>query len=79
MTFPEFMEQFPNGIAVVVNDWVVHAVGYPKPPQQTDMDHLREELASDEEIGLTDLTDYELVIVTGEEWVNLMSEYFHDH
>lgn len=66
--WPSFLVQFPHGVIVLKEDCIVHAVGYPEPATQADADLLRAELASDAELGLTDLRDYHIVPVSGAEW-----------
>ena len=75
MTDPEdpadwesFFSQFPHGVIVLKENMIVHAVGYPRPATQVDADLLRAELASDQELGLTDLQDYHIVPLSGTEW-----------
>ena len=63
-----FFSQFPHGVIVLKEDTIVHAVGYPEPATQADADLLRAELASDTELGLTDLRDYHIVPLSGAEW-----------
>lgn len=63
-----FFSQFPHGVIVLKEDTIVHAVGYERPATQSDADLLRTELASDEELGLTDLRDYHIVPLSGAEW-----------
>jgi hypothetical protein len=63
-----FFSLFPHGVIVLKEDTIVHAVGYPQPATQADADQLRTELASDSELGLTDLRDYHIVPLSGAEW-----------
>lgn len=66
--WPSFLVQFPHGVIVLKGNQIVHAVGYPEPATQADADLLRAELASDAELGLTDLRDYHIVPLSGAEW-----------
>ena len=64
----QFFSQFPHGVIVLKENTIVHAVGYERPATQSDADLLRAELASDTELGLTDLRDYHIVPLSGAEW-----------
>ena len=66
--WPSFFDQFPHGVIVLKEDTIVHAVGYPQPATQSDADLLRAELASDQDLCLTDLRDYHIVPLSGAEW-----------
>lgn len=46
---------------------IIHACVYEKKPVQSDWDSLREELATDEEFGMIDDDDYEMLLVDREE------------
>lgn len=63
-----FFSLFPHGVIVLKEDTIVHAVGYPQLATQADADLLCAELASDQELGLTDLRDYHIVPLSGAEW-----------
>lgn len=63
-----FFNQFPHGVIVIKDGTLVHAVGYPQPATQTDAEHLAKELREDPELGLTDLVDYVITPLSGQEW-----------
>jgi hypothetical protein len=60
--------EFPHGVIMLKGNHIVHMLGYPVPATQSDADLLRAELASDAELGLTDLRDYHIVPLSGAEW-----------
>lgn len=67
-SWDEFFEHFPHGLAVLKNHLIVHAVGYPEPATQTDVDQLIQELREDPKLGLTNLTDYSIMPLSGDHW-----------
>lgn len=64
----DFLAQFPHGLIVLKDDTIVHAVGYPRACSKMDVDHLVRELAEDGEFGLTDLRDYSITPLSGDDW-----------
>jgi hypothetical protein len=72
LTTENFLRDFPHGVVISIADDIVHAVGYPNSPSEADIANLREELAEDESIGLTEVTDYDMRIVSGEVWQAVM-------
>ena len=64
----DFLTQFPYGLIVLKDNTIVHAVGYPEACSKMDVDHLAQELAEDERLGLTDLRDYSITPLSGDDW-----------
>lgn len=73
-----FVQQFPHGVIVLLEDnTVVHSVGYPQKPTQTDIDKLATELSVDQELGLTDIKNYTIVPLEGAEWIEYLSKFMN--
>lgn len=64
----DFFSRFPHGVIVLKDDTIVHAVGYPNPASQEDAVALSQELAEDEELGLTQLRGYTITPLSGAMW-----------
>lgn len=64
----EYLSVFTYGVKIIKDEKVLHAVGYPTKATPHDLKLLREELATDNELGLTELKDYDIVHVQPDEW-----------
>lgn len=74
-TTPEdFYEEFPFGLAVVKDNLLYHLVGYPKHPSQIDV-ALVEELRTDGDLELTDLREYEIFDVSGDDFLHYLKQF----
>ena len=73
-----FFEQFLHGLLVIKEDRVVHAVDCPQHATEPDARALVQELKTDVDLELMDLTDYHVLPVSGEEWRKYMNIFVGD-
>ncbi len=76
ITWEEFEEQFPYGAIVFKDLQIVHVVGYTRPATEQDCMLLAEELKTDPEFQLTELSDYHITPVSGADWTKYGRLFF---
>ena len=76
LTWAEFEEQFPYGAIVFKDLQIVHVVGYTRPATEQDCMMLAQELKTDPEFQLTELSDYHITPVSGADWTKYGRLFF---
>lgn len=57
---------------------ILHFCGYEEPPNDDDFDDLRHELLTDEELGLTEMMDYVVLVEASPDVVAMYREMYNE-